>query len=120
MNEAHEERVADRMNCEPPIFKGCSTSELLFIAVGATAFWLPVSVLMCALLGAITMGLGIAGVGVVATVVIMASFFQKIKNGRPDGYYQQMCRVWLANKGVQACPLIFKSMHWDLGRTNRA
>ena len=32
--------------------------------------------------------------------------------GVPDGYYQQMCRVWLANKGVQACPLIFKSMHW--------
>ncbi|MYD44848.1 MAG: TIGR03750 family conjugal transfer protein [Gammaproteobacteria bacterium] len=120
MNESHEERVADRMNCEPPIFKGCSTSELLFIAVGATAFWFPVSILICALLGAITMGLGIAGVGVVATIVIVASFFQKIKNGRPDGYYQQVCRVWLANKGVQACPLILRSGHWDLGRTNSA
>lgn len=66
------------------------------------------------------MGLGIAGVGVVATIVIVASFFQKIKNGRPDGYYQQICRVWLANKGVQACPLILKSAHWDLGRTKSA
>lgn len=120
MTQAHEERVADRMNCEPPIFKGCSTSELLFIAVGATGFWLPVSVLMCALFGAITMGLGIAAVGVVASVVTMASFFQKIKNGRPDGYYQQICRVWLANKGIQACPLIITSMVWDLGRTTRA
>ena len=120
MSESNEERVADRMNCEPPIFKGCSTSELMFIAVGATGFWIPVSVIMCALLGAITMGLGIAGVGVVATVVLVASFFQKIKNGRPDGYYQQLCRVWLANKGLQACPLITKSMRWDLGRTSRA
>ncbi len=113
----HEERVADRMNAEPAIFKGCSTSELLVIAVVATAVWLPSSLLISALLGAVTMGLGAAGVGIIASVVIVASIFQKLKAGRPDGFYQQRFRIWLADRGIAQSPFIRISQKWDLGRT---
>ena len=88
MSNDHEV-LADRLNAEPAIFKGCSSSELGMIVGLAIAVWLPLSLLLAWLLGAITMGFGIAGVGVVATVVALATLFQRIKRGRPEGYYQQ-------------------------------
>ena len=120
MEHLDEERVADRMNSEPAIFKGCSTTELLAIALLATVFWLPTSLLISALFGAITMGLGATGVGVVATVVVSASIFQKIKNGKPDGYYQQRTRIWLSERKLISSRLVLRSGSWYLGRTNCA
>ncbi|MCP5083171.1 MAG: DUF3487 family protein, partial [Alphaproteobacteria bacterium] len=60
--------LADRLNAEPAIFKGCSSSELGIIVGVAALIWLPVTLLLAGLLGAVTMGFGIAGMGVVATV----------------------------------------------------
>ena len=120
MEQVLEERVADRMNAEPSIFKGCSTSELLVIALAATVFWLPVSLLVGAMFGAITMGLGATGVGVVATVVVAASVFQKIKNGKPDGYYQQRTRIWLSERKLISSKFVLRSGSWYLGRSNHA
>ena len=66
---AREDILADRLNAEPAIFKGCSSSELGVIVGVATLIWLPVSLLLAGLMGAVTMGFGLAGVGVVNTVV---------------------------------------------------
>lgn len=120
MNEGNEERVADRMNEEPSIFKGCSTSELLVIVVVAAAFWLPVCLIVGLLFGAITMGLGATGVCVIATVVLGAGIFQKLKSGRPDGYYQQLFRIFLAERKIMSSPFVIRSGTWDLGRTDNA
>ena len=43
----------------------------------AALIWLPVSLLLAGLAGAITMGFGIAGVGIVGTVMLMAGLFQR-------------------------------------------
>ena len=60
------------------------------------AEWAEVGVLAIAwLAGVFTMGFGIAGLGTVATVVVMASVFQRLKRNRPDGYYQQRIVLWL-------------------------
>ena len=48
--------LADRLNVEPAIFKGCSSSELGIIVGVAALIWLPVSLLLAGLLGAVTMG----------------------------------------------------------------
>ena len=109
--------LADRLNAEPAIFRGCSSSELGVIVAVAAAVWLPVSLLLAGLLGAVTMGFGIAGVGVVATVVAMASLFQRVKRGRPDGYYQQRLVLWLDAKGLRRSPFIRRSGGWDIGRS---
>jgi conjugative transfer region protein (TIGR03750 family) len=85
---AREDILADRLNAEPAIFKGCSSSELGVIVGVAALVWLPVSLLLAGLMGAVTMGFGLAGVGVVATVVVTASLFQRLKRNRPDGYFQ--------------------------------
>ncbi len=108
--------LADRLNAEPAIFKGCSSSELGIIVGVAALIWLPVTLLLAGLLGAVTMGFGIAGMGVVATVIVMASLFQRLKRGRPDGHYQQRFSIWLSDLGLRRSPFIRRSGAWDIGR----
>ena len=115
-----QEILADRLNAEPVIFKGCSSSELGMIVAVAALVWLPLSLLLAWLLGAITMGFGIAGVGVVGTVVVCATLFQRIKRGRPEGYYQQRIRIRLHDLGLRRSPWVRRSGAWDIGRTRRA
>ena len=112
--------LADRLNAEPVIFKGCSISELTHIAVFAALVWLPVSLLLAGLMGAVTMGFGLAGIGVVGTVIVMAGLFQRLRRGRPDGYYQQRISIWLSDHGLRRSPFIRRSGAWDIGRTRYA
>ncbi len=112
--------LADRLNAEPAIFKGCSSSELGVIVGVAALVWLPVSLLLAGLMGAVTMGFGIAGVGVVATVIVVAGLFQRLKRGRPDGYYQQRIAIRLHESGLRRSPFIRRSGAWDIGRTRGA
>ena len=109
--------LANRLNAEPAIFKGCSSSELGIIVGVAALIWLPVSLLLAGLMGAVTMGFGIAGVGVVATVIVMASLFQRLKRGRPEGYYQQRIAIRLDDIGLRRSPFIRRSGSWDIGRS---
>ena len=117
---SRDDILADRLNVEPAIFKGCSSSELGVIVSVAALVWLPVSLLLAGLMGAVTMGFGLAGVGVVGTVIVMASLFQRLKRGRPDGYYQQQASIWLSDHGLCRAPFIRRSGAWDIGRTRYA
>ena len=112
--------LANRLNAEPSIFKGCSSSELGIIVSVAALIWLPVSLLLAWLMGAVTMGFGIAGVGVVATVIVMATLFQRLKRGRPDGYYQQQITILLDDYGLRRSLFIRRSGVWDIGRSHSA
>ncbi len=117
MGPERDDILADRLNAEPVIFKGCSSSELGVIVGVAALVWLPVSLVLAGLMGAVTMGLGLAGVGVVATVVVTATLFQRLKRNRPDGYYQQRFIIWLHDRGLRRSRLIRRSGSWDIGRT---
>ena len=119
MTDRHD-ILADRLNAEPAIFKGCSSSELGVIVGVAALVWLPVSLILAGLAGAVTMGFGIAGVGIVATVLLMASLFQRLKRNRPDGYYQQRIVLWLDDRGLRRSPFVRRSGAWDIGRTAHA
>ena len=82
-----------RLNAEPSIFRGCSLSELmLLVTVGGIAL-VPGSVIVCGLFGYLMMGVGIGLLLVIAWVVIGATVLQKLKRGRPLGYYQLRLRL---------------------------
>ena len=112
--------LADRLNAEPAIFKGCSSSELGVIVGVAALVWLPLSLILAGLAGAVTMGFGIAGIGIVATVLVMASLFQRLKRNRPDGYYQQRIVLWLDDRRIKLSPFVRRSGAWDIGRSAHA
>jgi conjugative transfer region protein (TIGR03750 family) len=109
--------LAERMNVEPPIFRGCSSSELGLIVSLAVAIWLPLSLLLAWGLGAPSMGFGIAGIAIVATVVLTAGLFQRVKRGRPDGYYQQQLIIGLSRLGLRRSPFIRRDGYWSIGRS---
>lgn len=117
---ARSDILADRLNAEPAIFKGCSSSELGVIVGVAALVWLPVSLTLAGLAGVVTMGFGIAGVGIVASVLLMASLFQRLKRNRPDGYYQQQIVIWLDDRGLKRSPFVRRSGAWDIGRSAHA
>jgi conjugative transfer region protein (TIGR03750 family) len=108
--------LAERLNDEPPIFRGCSSSELGLITGLAILIWLPISVLVAWVLGAATMGLGLAGIAIVVTVIVTGSVFQRIKRGRPDGYYQQKLMIALARLRLRPSPFIRQDGNWSIGR----
>lgn len=62
------------------------------------------------------MGFGATGILVVFSVVVGASVFQRLKANRPNGYYQQLCHLWLAQRRLIKSPIVTRSGVWDLGR----
>ena len=116
--EDQTETLADRLNQEPVIFRGSTNSELGLILLCAVIFWVPVGLILGALMGAVVMGLGIATLGVLVTIFIGATVFQRIKRGRPDNYYQHRMFILLYKFGVRKSSLILKAGSWDLGRTD--
>ena len=114
------EVLANRLNGEPNVFKGCSTTELGLIVGASVVIWLPISTVIAWLLGAAAMGLGLAGVAIVLTVVIVASLMQRLKRNRPDGYYRYAFLLRLDQLGLKRSPYICRSGHWSLGRQQLA
>ena len=114
---ASEELRAERLNCEPVVFKGCSSFELAVIAGVSALAWLPASLVVCALMGAVTMGFGLAAIAVVASVVVFAGLFQRIKRGRPDGYYRQRFLLALDARGLYRTGFVRRAGAWDIGRS---
>ena len=112
--------LADRVDIEPPIFKGCSSSELLFLLVGAIVAWVPLSLAIAAIAGRLFYALGLLTVGVMASVYLGATQFQRIKRNRPDHYYVHAAMQRLVRHGLWSCPLIWRSGYWDIARDQRA
>ncbi|MBI4356573.1 MAG: TIGR03750 family conjugal transfer protein [Gammaproteobacteria bacterium] len=108
--------LAEHLNEQPPIFRGMSSQELVTLAWVAAIFWLPASLLVCGLFGFIMVGFSVAAIGIGLTVFIVATLFQKIKRGRPDGYYQHLLACICEDLHLKRSPFIRRSGVWFLGR----
>ncbi len=117
MPDNETETLADRLNQEPVIFRGSTNSELGIILLCAVVFWVPFGFIVGALLGAVVMGLGISSLGVLITIVVGSTVFQRIKRGKPDNYYQHQVIIKLDQLKLRKSSLILTSGNWDLGRT---
>jgi conjugative transfer region protein (TIGR03750 family) len=109
--------LADRVDIEPPIFKGCSSSELLAMLVVAVVVWIPVSLLLSLALGKVAYALAILAVGVIGSVYGSASVFQRVKRNRPDHYYVHVVMRALHRWQLRSFPLAWRTGYWDIGRS---
>ena len=105
-----------RLNAEPSIFRGCSLSELMLLVTVGGITLIPLSVIVCGLLGYLMMGVGIGLLLVIAWVVMGAMILQKLKRGRPLGYYQLRLRLWLEDLHLLRRSFIRQGQVWDIGR----
>ena len=87
----------------------------LLVTVGGIVL-VPGSVIVCGLFGYLMMGVGIGLLLVIAWVVIGATILQKLKRGRPLGYYQLRLRLWLEDLYLLRSSFIRQSRVWDIGR----
>ncbi|MBL1456460.1 TIGR03750 family conjugal transfer protein [Methylophaga sp.] len=121
MNDSAE-ILADRLNNEPPIFRGLSNSELGMVLKVGALFWVPTCLIVATLLGKTMMGMGAAMLMLLLTILVSGSLFQRIKRGRPDYYYQHylMIRdVFLRVKtNTKNQRVIQYTGTWGVGRTD--
>lgn len=108
--------MADRLNFEPVIFRGCTGSEMIVLVKIALVVWLPVGLLIM-ILAAPALGMGVMLFGALGTVFFSATAFQRIKRGRPEFYYQiKMKKLTSRHFGTKS-PYIEHTGQWSLGRT---
>ena len=109
--------MTELLDKEPVLFRGCSLSELTFMSISAILVCVPGSLLVAALLGSVTMGFGVGGIAAVLTVIVGSSVYRRMKNNRPEGYFQLKVHFFLAKYGLVRTPFITRSGVWDLGRS---
>lgn len=90
----------------------------MLVACCAVAVWLPIAIVLAFFIGAVSIGL--AGALIVTTVYFGGGFFQKVKRGRPDGYYQHWVDLGLHKIGLRHSSfVVFEKGMPALGRTNK-
>jgi conjugative transfer region protein (TIGR03750 family) len=108
--------LAERLNTEPPVSRGCSVVEIVAILTGAVGVCLPTGAVLGFLSGATQLGLAVGVIAIVLTMAIVPSILQRMKRDRPHGYYQQWFALKLEDHGLRPTPYIRRIGGWDLGR----
>lgn len=112
--------LPDRINGEPIVFRGLTSTELGALAGLAVAVWLPLSLALCGALGFFMMGFGVAGLLTVGTVWVASSWIGAIKRGKPNGYHLLRLRLLLDDLKLRSSGFIRYSGPWDIRRSARS
>lgn len=118
MVKENKEILPTRLNVEPPVFRGCSMTELQTIAGLSALTIIPTCVILLSFVGYAMMGVGLGFLASIGGIVIGATQLQKMKRGRPIGYYQLQIGIALDKYGIKKNGLIRRSGYWRVGRTN--
>jgi conjugative transfer region protein (TIGR03750 family) len=113
-----ERTVYERINNEPVIFRGLSSSELGTGLVATVITLLPICGFIGYLMDRILVGFAMIGVLTILSMMYMGTVFQWIKRGRPDGYYQQRTALFLSQLGLRSSPAVKYNGRWSNGRTD--
>lgn len=90
MSEELKAVIASNVNEEAVVFLGATAGELMTIASAVSLTTVPVFVIIGLLLEKATIFLTLSMVAIFLQIFVIASILQKVKRGRPDGYYQQI------------------------------
>jgi conjugative transfer region protein (TIGR03750 family) len=117
-NLVEERTVYERINNEPVIFRGLSSSELRTGLIVTLITLIPLCAFIGYLLDRLLVGLGTIGIFTMISVMFMGTVFQRIKRGRPDGYYQQRTALILSQLGFNKSKVVKYNGRWSNGRTD--
>ena len=109
--------LVDRVNNEPPILKGLSSTESLWAIGLAFAVWVPLGTLAGLLAASVAVGVLVTGGGALATVWLAAGQMQALKRDRPDHYYIHLVHRWCARYGLSRERFVTHRGRWDMGRS---
>ncbi len=110
-------QLADRLNAEPVVMRGYTSSELMMVLGGGFIVWGFVCGLLGWLLGNVRIGLGFSALCTLATLFLCSPVLKNLKRNRPTHYYQHMILITLDRAGVRRSGFMLRSGSWSLGRT---
>jgi conjugative transfer region protein (TIGR03750 family) len=110
----------DRLQAQPPVFRGCNFQELCALAVLSCIAFTPLLGMVAIVTGMYTLCMGLLAISVLLGVIGGSYKYQRMKRGKPDGYYPLRLRLWLQLMGLCRYGLIVRSGHWDVCRTRRS
>lgn len=113
------EFLPDRLNREPVVFRGMTTTEL-FIALGGGLL----SGLVCGIFPAVLLGIWAlvptgALVGAALAIMVGGKWLARLKRGRPDTWLYRAMDARLASHGFGNPKLVQKSAVWVVRRSAR-
>ncbi len=100
MNHDLRDVVASNVNEEAVVFRGASTGELMSIATVSSVVIIPVFILVGLMIGRTTIMLSLSLVAIFIAIFALATLMQRVKRGRPDGYYQQKLILFKKRTGM--------------------
>lgn len=109
--------LPDRVNTEPAIIKGLSSTESKWAIGLAFLLWFPVGSLVGLALRNLPIAVLIVATGPLATVWLAAGQMAKLKRNRPDHYYVHLLLHWAAALRLIRSDFVTHSGTWDIGRT---
>lgn len=108
--------LTDRVNVEPAILNGMTTTEAAWIGLSSMVGYGLVMGLLVAITGLWQLLLA-ALVGTIVTLWYASLRLQTMKRDRPDGYYGHAIHLWMVRHGMQRARFLRHDGYWSLGRT---
>ncbi|HAT6801810.1 TPA: TIGR03750 family conjugal transfer protein [Citrobacter freundii] len=114
------EFLPDRLNREPVVFRGMTTTEL-FIALGGGLL----CGLVCGIFPAMVLGIWAlvptgALIGAALAVLVGGKWLARLKRGRPDTWLYRAMGAQLALHGFGDPKLVQKSATWVIRRSDKS
>lgn len=109
--------ILNHINYKMPIYKDCTFGELMFVG-GCTFLILSttLSLLTKLLFGIAGVGLAIAFLVLVHTTRFLLGRLQKVKYGKPYGFYRQLLLKKVANNFNLKLPFVIREGKWSVRR----
>ena len=109
--------MLNHINHKMPIYKDCTLGEVMTVAIGTfSALTLVFSLLTKLLLGYVWPGYLIASALLFFITKLILSKLQKLKYGKPYGYYQHLLIKKLSMLGVIRSRYITRLGRWSVRR----
>lgn len=110
--------MLNHINHKMPIYKDCTLVEVMVTAIATFVILIVVfSILTKILLGYFWPGYLLSSILFLLITKLMLSKLQKLKYGKPYGYYQHLIIKKLSNFGLIKSPYLVRIGKWSIRRT---
>jgi conjugative transfer region protein (TIGR03750 family) len=109
--------LADRVDYEPAVFKGVSSSEFFSLCTLAASVMVPTTIVLAVFFRSVIVLIALP-VGTFAIVYFGALMMTVRKRNRPQAYYEHSIHKLLVDHHVGRAKFILRSGRWLLSRGN--
>ncbi len=100
--------VATNVNEEAVILRGCTTSELIGASIACTTIIIPLFLIVGLIMGKMMICMAVGFAANFGAIFGTATLMQKMKRGRPDGYFNHWMMLIGKKIGMVKAPFVIQ------------